>query len=106
MLIGEQLGRSYRTRHRLLQLRPVGNLPRSTNTCLTYVFFFLFTMQSAPLLTNHTIDQLIRDLGWVGFELITLSHWIDDGRNPRTGKEGTSGLADTSDFWLFVGMEL
>lgn len=55
---------------------------------------------------THALHQLIRDLGWVGFELITLSHWIDDGRNPRTGKEGTSGLAETSDFWLFVGMEL
>lgn len=67
---------------------------------------FSFSCVNVSLLTNRTTDQLIRDLGWVGFELITLSHWIDDGRNPRTGKEGTSSLSDTSDFWLFVGMEL
>lgn len=106
MLIKEQFGRSYRTRHGLLQLRPIGNLPGSADTCLTYVFFFLCIMYSALLLTNHTTDQLIRDLGWVGFDLITLSHWIDDGRHPRTGREGTPCFSDTSDFWLFVGMEL
>lgn len=55
---------------------------------------------------THALHQLIRDLGWVGFELITLSHWIDDGRNPRTGREGTTSLSDTSEVWLFVGMEL
>jgi len=29
-------------------------------------------------LSNHSpsADSLIRDLGWVGFELITLSHWL------------------------------
>jgi len=55
---------------------------------------------------THNLNQLIHDLGWVGFELNTLCHWIDDGRNPRTGKEGVSGLSDTSETWLFVGMEL
>lgn len=25
---------------------------------------------------SQSTDSLIRDLGWVGFELITLSHWL------------------------------
>lgn len=36
---------------------------------------------------------LLRDLGWVGFELTTLSDWAD-------------GLELTSHKWLFVGMEV
>ncbi|KAF8468853.1 ornithine decarboxylase antizyme-domain-containing protein [Kalaharituber pfeilii] len=55
---------------------------------------------------THGLHQLIHDLGWVGFELITLTHWINDGRNPRTGKEGTTSISDTSEVWLFVGMDL
>jgi predicted transcriptional regulator len=55
---------------------------------------------------TNALPHLIRDLGWVGFELITLSHWINDGRNPRTGKEGSTSISDTSETWLFVGMEL
>jgi oligosaccharide translocation protein RFT1 len=55
---------------------------------------------------TSALHNLIRDLGWVGFELVTLAHWINDGRNPRTGKEGSSNISDTSETWLFVGMEL
>lgn len=36
---------------------------------------------------------LLRDLGWVGFELCTLKDWAD-------------GLELTSEKWLFVGMEV
>jgi len=52
---------------------------------------------------THGLHQLIHDLGWVGFELITLSHWVDDGRSSGPGK---IALSDTSEFWLFMGMEL
>jgi len=55
---------------------------------------------------THGLHQLIRDLGWVGFELITLSHWMDYGKNPRAEKGESSGVSDTSEFWLFLGMEL
>ena len=55
---------------------------------------------------NLRLDQLIHDLGWVGFELITLSHWIDDGKNLRAEKDESSTVSDTSEFWLFLGMEL
>ena len=38
------------------------------------------------------VADLTRDLGWVGFELLTLDEWAD-------------GSACTSDRWLFLGME-
>jgi len=38
------------------------------------------------------ISELSRDLGWVGFELMTLDTWSD-------------GTVCTSERWLFLGME-
>lgn len=66
---------------------------------------------------------LVRDLGWVGFELITLAHWVQT-EIPRHGAAGgpavrcgsfssvstsSSAFSDdeiTSEKWLFMGMEL
>jgi len=66
---------------------------------------------------------LVRDLGWVGFELITLAHWVQT-EIPRHGAVGgpavrcgsfssvstsSSAFSDdeiTSEKWLFMGMEL
>ena len=39
------------------------------------------------------LNGLIRDLGWVGFELATLAPWND-------------GVEDTSDKWLILSMEV
>ncbi|KAI5851594.1 ornithine decarboxylase antizyme-domain-containing protein [Morchella snyderi] len=78
------------------------------------------------------IHGLIRDFGWVGFELITLSHWLPapsiDNASRRSdsfssnsssgsGRSGSFSSIDssyssssddeiTSDDWIFVGMEL
>lgn len=38
-------------------------------------------------------DDVIRDIGWVGFHLITLDAWV--------GKKGC-----VSDRWLFLGMDV
>jgi oligosaccharide translocation protein RFT1 len=65
-------------------------------------------------------DGLVRDLGWVGFELITLAHWAQtdipqrSGSNARCGSfssvsTSSSVFSDddiTSEKWLFMGMEL
>lgn len=47
------------------------------------------------------VKDLIRDLGWVGFELVTLDQW-------RPDTERRKGLAEqrVSERWLFVGMEV
>jgi len=51
---------------------------------------------------THALNQLIHDLGWVGFELMTLEHWAnDDGRATKGRRE-----PETSEDWLFVAMEL
>ena len=71
--------------------------------CVSYYSAYFYSNKPRA---NLRLDQLIRDLGWVGFELITLSHWIDGGRNPRAEKGESSGVSDTSEFWLFLGMEL
>jgi len=73
------------------------------------------------------LRNLIRDFGWVGFELITLAHWlphpsINDASSTRSdsfssnssGRSGSfssisSSSSDddvTSEGWIFVGMEL
>ena len=41
---------------------------------------------------SEAVADLTRDLGWVGFELLTLEGWTD-------------GSLYTSDQWLFLGME-
>lgn len=40
------------------------------------------------------LRRLMRDLGWVGFRLITLAHWAQ-------GQEKV-----TSEKWVFLGMEV
>lgn len=40
------------------------------------------------------LKRLMRDLGWVGFRLITLAHWAE-------GHEEV-----TSEKWVFLGMEV
>lgn len=69
------------------------------------------------------LRSLVRDLGWVGFELITLAHWVQQheldmprptGPSFRTGSfssvSSTSSVYSeddiTSEKWLFMGMEL
>ncbi|KAL7270295.1 Oligosaccharide translocation protein rft1 [Rhizina undulata] len=65
------------------------------------------------------LHSLIRDLGWVGFELVTLSRWLpsnqaapstrsDSFSSTSTSYSNISSVDDdvTSDTWLFVGMEL
>jgi len=63
---------------------------------------------------------LMRDLGWVGFELVTLAHWVPTdlpgpaGPGARCGSfssvsTSSSAFSDddiTSEKWLFMGMEL
>lgn len=63
---------------------------------------------------------LVRDLGWVGFELVTLAHWVPTdlpgaaGPGARCGSfssvsTSSSIFSDdeiTSEKWLFMGMEL
>lgn len=44
---------------------------------------------------------LLKSLNWVGFELVTLDMWM----KPQ-GKKQMSEMQDTSDKWLFLGMEL
>ena len=62
----------------------------------------------------------MRDLGWVGFELVTLAHWVPTdlpgpaGPGARCGSfssvsSSSSVFSDddiTSEKWLFMGMEL
>lgn len=93
-----------------------------------FPFFFFFLRYF--FLTG--IDNLIRDFGWVGFELITLAHWLpspsinnnassirsDSFSSNSSGRSGSfssissdsssSSLDDdiTSEEWIFVGMEL
>lgn len=64
------------------------------------------------------IQGLMRDLGWVGFELVTLAHWMrtennDQVKNRSGSFSSTSTTSSvfsdddlTSERWLFVGMEL
>jgi len=67
------------------------------------------------------LHGLVRDLGWVGFELVTLAHWIQQhdipkapGSSLRSGSfssvSTTSSVFSeddvTSEKWLFMGMEL
>lgn len=42
---------------------------------------------------------LLKSLNWVGFELVTLDMWMKS-------QDGKSEVHDTSDKWLFLGMEL
>jgi len=44
------------------------------------------------------IKELVRDLGWVGFELCTLDRW--------RGRVPSKGMESVSERWIFVGMEL
>lgn len=93
-----------------------------------FSFFFLFFQYRFLIST----DNLIRDFGWVGFELITLAHWLpspsinsetssirsDSFSSNSSGRSGSfssissnsssSSLDDdvTSEKWIFVGMEL
>lgn len=62
------------------------------------------------------LQALVRDLGWVGFELITLCHW----QAPAMKTERSSSFSSvsttsssvfsdddvTSERWLFMGMEV
>ncbi|KAF8254014.1 hypothetical protein K440DRAFT_152143 [Wilcoxina mikolae CBS 423.85] len=66
------------------------------------------------------LHGLVRDLGWVGFELVTLAHWVytdipkSAGPSARCGSfssvsTSSSVFSDddiTSEKWLFMGMEL
>ncbi|KAA8910031.1 ornithine decarboxylase antizyme-domain-containing protein [Sphaerosporella brunnea] len=66
------------------------------------------------------LHGLVHDLGWVGFELVTLAHWMQTeipqraGHNARCGSFSSvsttsSVFSDddiTSEKWLFMGMEL
>lgn len=66
------------------------------------------------MVPNLLIDGLVRDLGWVGFELITLSHWVQSDPIPTSGSfSSTSTMSSvfseddiTSEKWLFMGMEV
>lgn len=62
------------------------------------------------------LHGLVRDLGWVGFELITLAHWVQS-ETPTLQTSGSfssqstmsSVFSDddiTSEKWLFMGMEV
>ena len=44
---------------------------------------------------------LLKSLNWVGFELVTLETWMKPHGKKQTGK-----MPETSDKWLFLGMEL
>ena len=71
-------------------------------------------------LTTRLQGGLMRDLGWVGFELVTLAHWVPTdlpgpaGPGARCGSfssvsSSSSVFSDddiTSEKWLFMGMEL
>lgn len=67
------------------------------------------------------LQNLIRDLGWVGFELITLQHWarssVGDRHSLRSASFSSTSTSSSSilttedqDFtsgkWLFMGMEV
>lgn len=70
------------------------------------------------------LQALIRDLGWVGFELVTLTPWVQDLPRSISARKAsfsstmssgsscsyTSSVASedevTSEKWIFVGMEL
>jgi len=67
------------------------------------------------------LQGLVRDLGWVGFELVTLAHWIPQhdipkafGSSIRSGSFSSVSTSSsvfpeddvTSEKWLFMGMEL
>ncbi|KAI5776637.1 ornithine decarboxylase antizyme-domain-containing protein [Geopyxis carbonaria] len=65
------------------------------------------------------LQGLVRDLGWVGFELITLSHWVQsEHQNPEASVRSasfssTSTMSSvfsdddiTSEKWLYMGMEV
>jgi len=69
--------------------------------------------------TGEGLPGLIRDLGWVGFELVTLAHWMQTEipGGPRSARcssfssvsTSSSVFSDdeiTSEKWLFMGMEL
>lgn len=47
------------------------------------------------------LRDLVKDLGWVGFELVTLDKWM--GKSGKAEKTSQGGISDK---WLFVGMEL
>lgn len=47
------------------------------------------------LASAEEIKDTVRDLGWVGFELMMLDAWA-----------GRAELACTSDRWLFLGIDL
>ena len=74
--------------------------------------------QPHTLLIHHT-DGLVRDLGWVGFELVTLVRWAhtDIPGGPRSARCGSFSSVSTSssifsddeitsEKWLFMCMEL
>lgn len=42
---------------------------------------------------SEAVSDITRDLGWVGFELLTLAAWTDD-------------VVCTSEKWLFLGMDV
>ncbi|TGZ77863.1 hypothetical protein EX30DRAFT_374346, partial [Ascodesmis nigricans] len=62
------------------------------------------------------LQGLVRDLGWVGFELITLSHWMYAGEGASVRSSSFSSTSTessifseddtTSETWLYMGMEL
>jgi len=70
------------------------------------------------------LQGLVRDLGWVGFELITLAHWVQPSHSLPTSRRNSASFRSesfsststissvfseddvTSEKWLFMGMEL
>lgn len=50
-------------------------------------------------ISDEDSNSLLKSLNWVGFELVTLDMWM----KPHGGK---GEVHDTSDKWLFLGMEL
>jgi hypothetical protein len=79
-------------------------------------FAMLGTISLVPIANTFLTDGLVRDLGWVGFELITLSHWVqsDPVQTQASGSfSSTSTMSSvfsdddiTSEKWLFMGMEV
>jgi len=51
-----------------------------------------------------TVEALIHDLGWIGLELTTLTHWAAPSADEPKSKLDKDHF--TSDRWLFLGMEL
>lgn len=50
-------------------------------------------------ISDEDSKPLLKSLNWVGFELVTLDMWM----KPPVDKDEVN---DTSDKWLFLGMEL